>query len=334
MQSLKCGQCGSPDIEFLPGGFGRCRNCKTTYAPQGAHPAPMPPVPMPPVPVHVPQPFPQGSFPQPPAAAQGTAKPRPVALAVLGLLVAGALVLGGMYFVRRMAPTDAWSPPAQTGPVKTSPGTSANGKASSPDGKTVVEVTPPKVEAELRDVRSAVRHSVLVYVGRIVNTGETVIVRPSAVLSLFDATGKRVLEQPGYASDDWLEPGQWCPVTVSVVNAPQHERAEFKLAKPRARDYEVPPIILKLVEWGVTRQGDTDRITGTVRNESDKTVRFVKIIACGLDGEGLPVSDSYTFATEDEIAPGGESGFQVNTTSLRVGDAARYQVQCRAMAKD
>lgn len=289
----------------------------------------MPPVPSPNGPVPAPM------YPQPPAPMGAQGRPRPVALVVLGALVLVAMAVGGMYFMRRIAPTEHFSPPAHTGPVKTSgpTSTSGNAKASTP-GKEVVEVTPPRVEAELRDVRSAVRHTVLVYMGRIVNTGETVIVRPSAVLSMFDASGKRVLEQAGYASDDWLEPGQWCPVTVSVLNPPEHQRAEFKLVKPRARDYEAEPITIKLVEWGVTRQGDTDRITGTVRNESDKTVRFVKIMAYGLDAEGLPVSDSYVYATEDEIPPGGESGFQVSTTSLRVGEAARYQVQARAMAKD
>ncbi|MBE7491603.1 MAG: hypothetical protein HS108_07605 [Planctomycetes bacterium] len=324
MQSLKCGQCGSPDIEFLPGGFGRCRNCKTAYAPQGAHPAPMPSVP-----VNVPPPFPQ---PPQTVASAGQVGSKVAWLLVL-VLIAGAV---GWFFFWRASPPESRNQPDGAKPTSAPSFTSTDKAAANagPDSKTVIEVTPPRVAAELRDMRSGMRHSVMVHVCRYVNTGETVIVRPSVVLSLFDASGKRVLEQAGYASMEWLEPGQWCPVTVSVLNVPEHARAELKLVRPQAPSYEAEPLKITLVEWGVTRQGDTDRITGTVRNDTGKKARFVKIMAYGLDKEGLPVCDSYTFATESELAPGGESGFQVLTTTLRVGEVERYQLVARAMAGD
>lgn len=333
MQSLKCGQCGSPDIEFLPGGFGRCRNCRTAYAPQGAHPAPMPPVPMPPVPVNVPPPFPPPpQYPQPARPVRAN----PAAAILILLVVFGLVAAGAAWFLfagASMAPPRAAGPGAS--PTFKVTANSA-GHAVTPGAEVrEVEVPPPKrTEAELRDARSAVVHGVLVWTGRCVNTGETPIVRPSAVLSLFDATGKRVTEQAGYSSLDWLDPGQWCAISCSVVNPPEHARAEFRLAKLKAPDYESPPIGLKLLEWGVSNDGfGTDRISGTLRNESAVTIRFARIVVFGLDAAGLPVSDSYSFASEDEIPPGGESGFQVSVTSLRVGPAARYQVQASGMAK-
>ncbi len=328
MQSLKCGQCGSPDIEFLPGGFGRCRNCKTTYAPQGRHEAPQPPLPAS---------YP--SFPQPPATPVVAAtKFNPMLLIIIGGVLLPALAIGGafLYFASYSPPEPrpqqaARTPAAQTSTSNTGAPIRSSGGSET---KEVAVVVPPKTTAELRDIRTQTVHSVLVYVARYVNTGETVITRPSATLSLFDANGKRLVEQAGYASMDWLEPGGWCVISVSVVNAPAHERAELKLGKPKAPDYESEPIKIKLAEWNASSGGfGSDRIAGTVRNESNVAVQFVKIIVYGLDAEGLPVSDSYAYATEDEIAPGGESGFQVMVTSLAVGPAAKYQVQAVAMKK-
>lgn len=333
MQSLKCGQCGSPDIEFLPGGFGRCRNCKTTYAPQAAHPAPMPPVPMPPG--HGPQPFPQS--PQPSSMAYPPARPANAAGCIIGLLVVfGLMAVGAAYFLfvgsrpTFMGPEDAPTP-------RISPSTKPAGASNQPATVQVKDIPAPKAkrtEAELRDVRSATPHGILVYVARYMNTGETPIVRPSAVLSLFDASGKRVAEQAGYAHVEWLAPGQWCAVSCTIAKPPEYARAELKIAKPRAPEYETQPLPMVLVEWGVDNNGfGTDRVTGTLRNETGKAVRFARIVVTGLDSAGLPVSDSYAFASEDEIAPGAESGFQVLVTSLKVGEPVRYQVQSCAMAK-
>lgn len=331
MQSLKCGQCGSPDIEFLPGGFGRCRNCKTTYAPQGAHPAPMPPIPA------GPQPAP--SYPMPPAQFAPPRKSSPVAAIVVMVVVFLAMAGGAGWFlfapkvdpsyysVQESRPSTS-THPLTSKPVK-SPG------PATPEIKDVVVPPEARCEAELRDVRSATVHEILVYVGRFVNTGETVISRPSVVLSLYDATGKRVIEQAGYASVEWLEPGQWCAIHACVVKPPVHDKAEFRLAKPKPPQYETRPVPAKLVEWGVSKDGFSgDRISGTLRNESDTPLQFVRIIVFGLDAEGLPVGDSYSYATEDEIPPGGESGFQVNVSSLKVGTATRYQVQAVGRAKD
>ena len=313
MDPIKCPSCGSPNVEFLPGNFARCGSCGTAFAtgvPQQQYYAP---------------PLPQ-DYAAHRSANLGVVIA--VGIVICAVIILGAAGAGFLLYAKSSSVGPAASPRASTHssgrPVISSSSSEEPGKGTS----SPVDVGPPPssvTTAEYRDVRRATVSGSLIWIGKYVNTGETAIVRPSVVVSLFDQGGKRIAEQPGYSADQWLEPGEWCILLVLASAAPEYAREEVKVVKPQAPSYDTKPVDLKLVEWG-TAKGSFNGIdaVGTVRNDSKKNVRFAQIVIYGFDGQGQPVSVSSGYATESDLAAGAESGFKVSITSLKIGDATRY----------
>lgn len=336
MKALKCTSCGSPDLQFLPGNFARCNSCGNTFAeiPGSAPPTYY----APPPPGYAPPPGPQAFIPPPPppmwqAPRKSSAAPLLIGVAVaLALLItagAGALVLGvasSPLPTPRYAPTTSPRVSGSSGkPLEDVPLSEENVERpnTSPG---VIEKPAPQPKGEFRDVRQAAVGNNLVWVGKYVNTGDTVIVDPSVTVSLFESGGKRVAEQPGFAHRKWLEPGEWTLLMVLVADAPDYARHEFKVNKPRVPSYETKPVKLTVTEWGMRRQFSSNYAIGTVRNSSGKYVKWAQVIVYGFDGQGQPVSVCDSYVTEKELEPGAESGFSVMITTLAVGTAERYEV--------
>lgn len=327
MQPIKCASCGSPDLEFFPGNYGRCRSCGTTFA-ENAQAAPQQ-GPMPYQPsyyVPPPPPPPPMGYPQQRSAGAGVV----IAIAVIMALLLGAGVAAYALTVRGSShPAMAVSSPSA--PVSSSCGSSPI-NAEVP----VVVETPrePKTSAEYRDVGSAPFSDGKMWIGRYFNTGETVIGSGSITLSLFDASGKRLVEQSGYLSVDWLEPGQFTLVNIWVPKVPEYARQEIKVKCEPVADYVAKPLAVAIVEQSVRKSSTySSDFVGTVRNTNKASVEFIKIVVYGYDDKGAPSCVAYGYATEKLLAPGEESGFSVSLGGINVGTPVRYVAQAFARAK-
>ena len=192
----------------------------------------------------------------------------------------------------------------------------------------------PVTSAEFRDVGAANFSDGRMWIGRYFNTGETVIGSGGVTLSLFDAGGKRLVEQAGYLDVDWLEPGQFTLVHIWVPKVPAFSRYEIKVKSEPVSDYVSKPLTLAITEQSVRKSSTfSSEFVGTVKNTNKMKVQFIKIVVYGYDDKGAPscVADSY--ATEKELGPGEESGFSVSLGGINVGTPVRYVAQAFARAK-
>jgi hypothetical protein len=317
MNELKCASCGSPDLEFFPGNYGRCRSCGTTFAetaPGGAA-APMPYQPS----YYVP--------PPPPPPPMGYTQPKRATgaivivsiMAVLFMFFAGAIVFANFGFNASRRATSG--PPATV--------TSSSGSSSTPvNAEQPVTVDVPKdpvTKAEFRDIGNADFSDGRMWIGRYFNTGESVIGSGSVTLSLFDETGKRLVEQPGYLPVEWLEPGQFTLVNIWVSKVPVYAKFEFKVQCTAAADYVSKPLPVAIVEQSSRKSGTySEDFVGTVQNTNKVAVEFVRIVVYGYDDKGAPCSVAYGYATDRVLEPNAKSGFNVSMGGITVGKPARY----------
>ncbi|RIK62146.1 MAG: hypothetical protein DCC64_11580 [Planctomycetota bacterium] len=332
---MKCTSCGSPDLQFLPGNYARCNSCGNTLAEiPGATGQYAPPPPGYAPPGYAPAPGPQAFVPPPMPPMWQPPRKSSAAPLLIGVAVAVALLLA--VAAAAMVLGVAQAPVPATGYLPTTPPRVSTGSGPPPadvplseenvERPSVMEKPAPQPKGEFRDVRQASVGGNLLWVGKYVNTGDTVIVDPSVTVSLFEAGGKRVAEQPGFAQRKWLEPGEWTLLMVLVAEAPEYARHEIKVNKPRAPSYETKPVKLTVTEWGMRRQWNSNYAVGTVRNSSGKSVKWAQVIVYGFDGQGQPVSVCDSYVTEKDLEPGAESGFSVMITTLAVGTAERYEV--------
>lgn len=324
MQPMKCNNCGSPDLEFFPGNYGRCRACGTTFA-ENAHNAPQQ--------GHMPY---QPSFYAPPPAYPPQRSGGVVAVAIVGAAIS-LLIAGGMAFFYLSAGGSP-SAPARAKREAASSHVSGSGPcAPSVNAEQPVIVEAPKdpvTKAEFRDVAAANFSDGRMWIGRYFNTGETVISSGGVTLSLFDESGKRLVEQAGYLHVDWIEPGQFTLVHIWVPKVPAFARYEIKVKAEAAADYVTKPISVAIIEQSVRKSSTfSSDFVGTVRNTNKVKIQFIKIVVYGYDDKGAPSCVAYGYATEKELAPGEESGFSVSMGGINVGTPVRYVAQAFARAK-
>lgn len=194
--------------------------------------------------------------------------------------------------------------------------------------RTSAEASPPP-KAELRDVQHArLPRGTDIWIGTLANTGQVPIERPSALVSLFDAQGKRVGEHHGWAPIELLAPGQTTPVLVMIMRAPVYSRFDAAPGELRTTSYSPPQLAtIKVTEQTVQPYLTTmQQIVGTVRNVGSKPARFVQVIAVGRDGDGKLASYASNYVSRSDLAPGAESGFSVTSGTFEIRRPARFEV--------
>jgi hypothetical protein len=161
-----------------------------------------------------------------------------------------------------------------------------------------------------------------------VNAGENPIDKPAVVVSLFDESGARTGEQAGWAERDVLEPGESAPVLVMVGQPPRYARAEVVPREPTPPRYPSTQMPVVVTEHTVQPQafGNRRSVVGTVKNERDGALKFVKIVAVGRDATGKIVSYATSFATKKVLGPGEESGFKVDMGTFELAEPVRYEL--------
>ncbi len=241
-----------------------------------------------------------------------------IALLVAGIV--GLVFAGGIAGYLLMSPR---SPPTRTGPVGVEPlqipvssGQASNPRAPSsrpPVPSTRLEMpapTPPTAElgATSKGKTSIGGHFWLVTYK---NSGEVAIARPSVAIGLFNEDGARVGEERGYATRDYLRPGESTTILVLSSKPPAYTRTEFSI-DPSVSRYASEPLDLEVREHVVNPQsGSRSEIVGTVHNQTDVSAQFIHVLVIGRNDAGDPVAYSSTFATTKNLAPGEQSGFKV-----------------------
>jgi len=191
----------------------------------------------------------------------------------------------------------------------------------------VQAATPPiEPQAELRNVGHG-RTSIggAYWLADYANVGEIAIERPRVSLSLFDASGARVGEQSGHARRDYLAPGMSTVILVLSSQPPAYERFELRPVQPRAArrsgETSLPVTEFRIVDERFGRQ-----LVGTVKNDTEAALRFVRILAVGRSAEGAPVSMADTYIGERTLAAGASSGFHMRLGTFELSAPASWEV--------
>ena len=309
---VACPRCQSPRVDRLDATHYRCVHCQVMFVrevPSGE--------------------VASAPFGPPPTNVQYAPTPSRAPLlvgigAAISLVLVGAVVVGGLV-LRRPAP-----PPRTiiVDPVlrPTTSGTTATGIAAEREA-------PLAPQARVKSFRKQASGTSTFWLVIYENSGTTTIRDPAARVSLFDATGHRVLEQPGYAKTKQLAPGETTPILVLAMNPPAFTRAEVAVVTPRApSSYDSLPVPLQIVDFVPRKDNTFTKITGTVKNSSKQPVQFIEVVVTGVDASGEVVSLADGYATERQLAPGATTGFEITSGVFDVAAPTKYRVVATAMA--
>jgi hypothetical protein len=308
---VACPRCQSPRVDRLDATHYRCVHCQAMFVrdiPAGEVAA----APVGPPPTYV------QYAPAPSRAPLLMGIAAAIFLVLIGAGVVGALVL------RRPAPAPR---PITVNPIlPTSTGTTATGTTAERDAP-----LPP--QARVKSFRKQASGTSTFWLVIYENSGTTTIRDPAARVSLFDAAGHRVLEQPGYAKTKQLAPGETTPILVLAMNPPTFTRAEVGVVTPRApSSYDTLPVPLEIVDFVPRKDNTFTKITGTVKNPSKQSVQFIEVVVTGVDASGEVVSLADGYATERQLAPGASTGFEITSGVFDVAPPTKYRVVASAMS--
>jgi hypothetical protein len=282
---------------------------------------------------------PAGELPRGPAAAPQYVRPphrpsgaRPsssapllLALGGVGLFVLLSAGVGAAVVLRR--------PPPRPTPLTLDPLARPTTTAPTPTASAPERDAPRAPEARVKSFRKQTSSGSTFWLVIYENSGTTTIRDPAARVSLFDGTGRRVLEQPGYAKTKQLAPGETAPILVLAMNPPAFTRAEVAVVTPRAPStYDsAPPVVLEVVDFVPRKDNTFTKITGTVKNSSKQAVQFIEVVVTGVDASGEIVSLADGYATERQLAPGASTGFEITSGVFDVAPPTKYRVVASAM---
>lgn len=331
--TLRCEQCASTDLQALGGGDYRCNHCKAHMR------------------INVPATVNRGTAaptarttPKPPE--KPLSLPRRIALLMLmGGLFAAAISLKAqraarIQEARRQRALQRDIAARLDAQFANRPGLNVaeitGGKLAGADGRlggagdgapakpsSAVEFGADAVEAP-KSVLAAFHDAVAVpdrignvyFIGIYKNTGQATIDHPRVEATLWDSDKHKLAVGAGFAPQMNLLPGEETPVKVLVQHAPKYASVTYNV-DPRPLRYGAPERF-SLTISGAKLQPDPYsgyRLTGRVRNDSNKAVQFVHLAALLLDEGKTIVGMQDGFSAQRVLPPGDESPFMLHITS-------------------
>jgi hypothetical protein len=128
------------------------------------------------------------------------------------------------------------------------------------------------------------------------------------------------------ARPDWLAPGDYRLVTSGTRGNGSTSAVAFLYTLPAETPRAAPPappsppsqasnVEIDVLQWTCTlnNSGERLRTQGTVRNISNATLNFVRVLATWRDVNGLAVSQDESYLTVEHLAPGQQSTFSVSS---------------------
>lgn len=158
------------------------------------------------------------------------------------------------------------------------------------------------------------------------NTGDKTMVRPGVMVSLFNAQGKRVVEQGGWSAQEQLEPGEKTSVLVFLSEPPAGtvEQKVTPLASEPSQ-FNLKEVPVKVLDYTVTRKNQQFEIIGDVVNNHDSRVKYVRVIAVAYNAAGEPIGTGNAYSTEKHLAPNQGSGFKIRVGTFLTDEPDSWQ---------
>lgn len=307
-EELRCPSCRAPQNPAAPGADVKCVFCKTSYR-----------VPLPAV-----APALASAVVAPAHAATARSPAGFVAMAV-GLMVVVTSLVVFLRFRAPPEPTSGITIPAIGGGVTVPV---SDPSAPAVPVLPVAAATEESPTAELVNVLDGTTSiGGRFYLVEMRNTGTVTIGRPAVMASGFDAAGKRVLEQAGFAARGTLPPGESTVILVSISAPPaalDHVDVVPRLNGRSMTDRDVAVVVVESTERSTF--GSMHEIVGTARNDAERQVQFIHVVAVGRDADGRPVSYADAFPSNHTLAPGESSGFTLSVGTWEIRRPTRWEL--------
>jgi hypothetical protein len=226
-------------------------------------------------------------------------------------------------------PTD--TPPPTLAPLPTA----TPGPIHGPDATSVLVPTPARLEArpgQFSPVASG--DGALFFVGEIINTGDQALARPEVSVVLYDSAGQVLANERGFATQDYVAPGQRVPVRVTFPSPPASWAKFQVLFNPKAA-----------TEVGLYAYGDLASsalnfshsttmgylTSGMVKNIGAREAHFVQAVVTLYGADGRVVGVGEDFADPDHLRPNESAVFKVSIYNT-AAEPVSYRVQLIANA--
>jgi hypothetical protein len=314
---INCPRCSSHRVEQADAVHYRCLHCQSFFMRDGA-PPPMPPP--------APAPVPVTSFTGP--GVRIPVQRRTNSGALIGVLIAVGLVVGIVIIAVVGAAVSSARRARNLEPIPTA----TFEPVSTVTPSLVGQPTGPAPHSRIKSFKKGETINgdpfwILLYE----NTGESPIGNASARVSAFDGAGHRLDEASGFAVNKNLLPKKTTPVLIlgkKILSA----KEELEAQTPELpSSYDAGQLEMTVTDFTARKDHTLTDIVGTVKNGTTQSVRFIHVVAVGLDARGDTVSYADTFASAKELAPGATSGFKVNSGTFEISPPVRYQLFSVAM---
>jgi len=309
-EEIRCPSCRAPQNQAAPGTQVKCVFCKHVYvvpAPKQIIAAPL------------------DTLMATKSAARSRGAVGFVVMAVgLMLVVASAVVFLRFRSVDETSTTSTSGLPTVSMPVSMP----VTGQGATPLPSTPVAVAPaqePQVEL-VHVIEGTTSIGGRFYLVDFKNTGTVAMGKPAVVASGYDASGRRILEQRGYAQRSTLAPGETAVVLVLIAEPPPGLHRVDVAPRLEASRWgrEVPIEVVESSERATF--GSLHEIVGTVRNAGDSRSAFTHVVAVGRDASGKPVSYADGFPTTHTLAPGESSGFTLSIGTFEISRPVSWEL--------
>jgi Protein of unknown function (DUF3426) len=226
-------------------------------------------------------------------------------------------------------PTD--TPPPTLAPLSTA----TPGLIRGPDATAVLVPTPSRLEARPGQFSSASSgDGALCFVGEIINTGDQALARPEVSVVLYDSAGQVLANERGFATQDYVSPGQRVPVRV-IFPSPPASWVRFQvLFNPKAATevglYTYSDLVSSALNFSHSSTMGYS-ISGMVKNIGAREARYVQAIVTLYGADGRVVGVGEDWADPDHLAPNESAVFKVTIYST-AAEPVSYRVQLIANA--
>ena len=203
-----------------------------------------------------------------------------------------------------------------------------------PEGTPILVPTPQRLDAQVSSFSFAYNSiGALYFFGEITNTGDLPLDHPTVSVVLYDEAGQALGNEPGYAAQGFVAPGQRVPVKVLFIRPPKWSRFEV-LFKPQAARYAglLTYTDLSPSAMNFAREPSLGySLSGMIRNSGTRQVRFVQAVVTLYDADGQVVGVEGTFARPSDLAPNESAPFKVSFY-LTAAEPVSYRAQFIANA--
>lgn len=182
------------------------------------------------------------------------------------------------------------------------------------EGYSVSDTTPtptPPTSVRVRSERSYGENTTRYVIGEVINESFIPVYAVKITAQFYDAANQLVATEDTYTSLSVTRPGERNPFKLVLSNAPSSvSRYELVLSWNTTGFLDYQPITVLSQQ---TRDNFGVEVFGEIRNDQDREMRSIRVVATFYDSAGNVLETSAGFPSITTLAPGATSPYKIST---------------------